>query len=204
MRPNLAVLEEELEALSRHFPAALDPFGTLSFYLEGGPGGSTALIWAPWETGPELLRTLTELSLRGRALVALAPAAEDATPLAALLRHHRPRYALLLSPGRGIVHRFAGFKEVETEAGPERVPLDDPRPPRSLVRTAPTGLAYREVRAFPAWNSPALDGSTPGENAHLGAVAAELGALPYGLGREGIEADLPRLLGALGLLRPQR
>ncbi len=201
MKPTLAVLEEELEALSRHFPAGLDPFGTLTFYLEGAPGGATTLVWTPWALGPELLAALAELPLRGRALVALAPEAEDGTPFAAVLRHHRPRYALFLTPGEGLFHRFPGFKEVEGEAGPERVPLDDPRPARTLLRTAPTGLRYREFRVYPAWESPALNGARPHPEAALGAVALAEGALPYAVGQGKLRENLERALAALGLLR---
>ena len=201
MKPSLAVLEEELEALSRHFQAGLDPFGTLAFYLEGAPGGATALVWAPWEKGPEVLRTLADLSFRGRALVALAPEAGDATPFTALVRHHRPRYALLLTPGEGLFHRFPGFKEVEAGEEVERVPLDDPRPARVVSRTAPTGLRYREVRTFPAWESPALDGARATAEAPLGAAALAEGALPYGVGEGKLSSSLKRALSALGLLR---
>lgn len=201
MRPSLAVLLEELEALSRRFQAGLDLFGTLSFYLEGSPGGATALVWTPWEKGPEVLRALSNLPLRGRALVALAPEAGDAAPLAAVLRTHRPRYVLFLTPGEGLFHRFSGFKEVEAGKAVERVPLDDLRPARVVWRTAPTGLRYREIRIFPAWESPAMGGAGPTHEAPLGALALAEGALPYGVGEGKLEANLARALSALGLLR---
>ena len=43
-RPDLATLFEELEALSRHFPASLDAYGTLTLIQEGGYGGQPLLL----------------------------------------------------------------------------------------------------------------------------------------------------------------
>ena len=41
-------LSEDLEVLSLHTRAYLDEFGTLLCYLEGGRGGGTTLLHAPY------------------------------------------------------------------------------------------------------------------------------------------------------------
>ena len=199
-RPDLATLFEELEALSRHFPASLDAYGTLTLIQEGGYGGQPLLLWAPWEAGPEVLKTVSELPFKGRMVVALAPLFEDQTPLREVLKTHAPRYAFFLHPEKGLVHRFPGFKEVVEGGQVLKVPLSDPRPPRRVARLAPTGLRYFETRVFPPWESPSLNGARPSENAPLGAVALEEGALPYALGRASLKEDLRQALDALGLL----
>ncbi len=199
-RPDLATLFEELEALSRHFPASLDAYGTLTLIQEGGYGGREMLLWAPWEAGPEVLRAVADLDFKGRMVVALAPLFEDQTPFVEVLKTHAPRYAFFLHPERGIAHRFPGFKEVVEGGKVLRVPLTDPRPPRRVARLAPTGLRYFETRLFPPWESPSLDGARPSETAPLGSVAKRRGALPYALGRETLGRDLRRALRSLNLL----
>ena len=198
-RPDLDTLAEELEELSRYFRAELDAFGTLLVHLEGGFGGYTLVVWAPWEAGPELLRSSLDARFRGRLVLALAPLWQDATPLTHVLELTRPRRALLVAPGRGLSHRFAGFKEVWEGGELLRVPLSDPRPAAELVRTAPTGVSYRELRRYDPWESPPSPGATGEVEAHLGAAALAAGAVPYGLGLRGLRAELPAALAALGL-----
>lgn len=190
--PSLAALVEELETLSERFPARLDAFGTLTLVHEGGHGGAPFLLWAPWALGPALLRALSELPFRGSAFLALAPAPRDQVPFQAVLSEAGPRYVLFLTPEGGIVHRFAGYKLV---APGEKAPLEDPRPPLVERRLAPTGLAYRETRLYPPWESPALPGAREGE-APLGALAQSAGALAFGVGI----GELGRVLAELGLL----
>ncbi len=198
--PDLDVLHEELEALSRHFRAALDPYGTLSVFLEGGYGGETLLFWLPWAEGARALKATAGLPFRGRVVLALAPLADDATPLGHALEALQPRYLALLGEGKGLFSGFAGAKEVEEEGEPRWVPLSDPRPPRSVHRVAPTGLAYRETRLYPAWESPPLDSAAPTGGPHLGAAALARGALPYGVGKGNLREGLRALLAGLGLL----
>ncbi len=202
--PDLETLLEELEALSPHFRSALDPYGTLTVFLEGGFGGDTLLFWLPWEEGARALREASALPFRGRIVLALAPQAGDAAPLGHALATLRPRYLALLGEGRGLTRGFAGFKEVAEGEERLRVPLTDPRPPIVEEVVAPTGLVYREVRLYPAWESPPLDSARPEGAPHLGAAALAAGALPYGVGRGKLGEGLRALLGGLGLWEGER
>ena len=66
-------LSEDLEVLSLHTRAYLDEFGTLLCYLEGGRGGGTTLLHAPYTEALPVLQALNGLAFRGRVLLALDP-----------------------------------------------------------------------------------------------------------------------------------
>ena len=198
MRPPFWAIEEELEALSGHFPAGIDPYGTLYAILEGGPGGATHLVWSPWQTGPEAMRAILSQPFAGRVILGLDVSGGDATPLAAMVERFSPRITLIVDEGEGLAHRFPGGKEVEADEGPLLVPLDNPRPPRRLRRRAPTGLVYEELRLFEPWESPALNGVRKRPGSPLGAVALEAGSLPYSAGLESLAPALAALRRGLG------
>ncbi len=197
--PGLDDLYEELEALSRHFRTALDPYGTLTVFIEGGYGGETLLLWVPWAEGPRALEAALDLAFRGRIVLAMAPQSGDTAPFRHALEALRPRFVALLGEGEGLSRGFPGHKEVTEGKKRLRVPLSDPRPPIVEERIAPTGLRYRETRLYPPWESPPLDSARPEGGPPLGAVALEHGTLPYGLGRGKLKEALAALLGGLGL-----
>jgi len=198
MRPPFWAIEEELEALSGHFPAGIDPYGTLYAILEGGPGGHTVLVWAPWAAGPEAMRAILSQPFAGRVILGLDVSGGDATPLAALTKRFSPRATLIVDEGEGLAHRFPGGKEIEAEEGPVLVPLDDPRPPRRLRRLAPTGLVYEELRLFQPWESPALNGAQPRPGSPLGAISQAAGSLAYSAGLKALTPALAALHEGLG------
>ncbi|MGC8876652.1 hypothetical protein [Thermus sp.] len=197
-------LSLDLEVLSEHLRAGLDEFGTLLCYLEGGRGGGTTLLHAPYTEALPVLQVLNGLAFRGRILLALDPSPLSPTleglpltgparsPLEHLLRAHRPSRLLLAFPGEGLGVRFPGGKE--TEGGWR--PLEAEGEPLVLRVQAPTGLTYREVRAYEAWESPLLPLSLPqGEGPYLGAVGRALGVPTYGVGLVNLRASLEALLG---------
>lgn len=60
---------------------------------------------------------------------------------------------------------------------------------------APTGLTYREVRAYGPWESPPLPLDLPqGEGPYLGGVGRALGIPTYGVGLVNLRASLEALL----------
>jgi len=197
--PDLDDLYEELEALSHHFRAALDPYGTLTVFIEGGYGGETLLFWVPWAEGARALKTILDLPFRGRIVLAMAPQSGDTPPFRHALEAIQPRFVALLGEGEGLSRGFSGYKEVAEGKDRQRVPLSDPRPPIVEERTAPTGLRYRETRIYLPWESPPLDSARAEGGPPLGAVALEHGTLPYGLGRGKLREALAALLGGLGL-----
>ena len=148
-------LSEDLEVLSLHTRAYLDEFGTLLCYLEGGRGGGTTLLHAPYTEALPVLQALNGLAFRGRVLLALDPSPLSPTleglpltgptraPLEHLLRRHRPDRLLLAFYGQGLGRGFPGGKE--TEAGWR--PLEAEGAPLHLRVRSPTGLLYPERRA---------------------------------------------------------
>jgi len=200
----LESLSQDLEVFSEHVRACLDEFGTLLCYLEGGRGGRTVLLHAPYTEAIPVLKALNGLAFRGRLLLALDPSplcptreglplsGPTRTPLARLLEVHRPHRLLLAFPGEGLGVRFPGGKE--TEGGWR--PLEAEGEPLVLHVQAPTGLTYPEVRAYEAWESPPLPLPLPqGEGPYLGAVGWALGVPTYGVGLLNLGPDLEAVLG---------
>ena len=89
---------------------------------------------------------------------------------------------LLVREEPGLHHAGGGWKLARLEDETVRLPLDHAAPPVEEERTAPTGLRYRERRAYPEWSSPALDGSRPGSPAPQGHAAAARGLGVYAAG----------------------
>ena len=195
-------LSEDLEVLSLHTRAYLDEFGTLLCYLEGGRGGGTTLLHAPYTQAPPVPPALNARALRARALLALDPSPLSPTleglpltgptraPLEHLLRRHRPDRLLLAFYGQGLGRGFPGGKE--TEAGWR--PLEAEGAPLHLRVRSPTGLLYPERRAYPAWESPPLPVDLPEtEGPYLGGVGRALGVPTYGVGLVDLKASLEAL-----------
>ncbi|GGM98757.1 hypothetical protein GCM10007092_10760 [Thermus composti] len=204
MAPLLEVLSQDLEVLSEHLRAGLDAFGTLYAYLEGGRGGRTTLLHAPYAEAIPVLQALNGLAFRGRVILALDPSPLSPTregtplsgptlaPLAHLLDHLRPDRLLLAFPGEGLGLAFPGGKE--TERGWRA--LEDEAPPLTLHVQAPTGLVYREVRAYEPWESPPLPLDLPlAPGPYLGAAGRRRGIPTYGVGLVNLRASLEALLG---------
>jgi hypothetical protein len=196
-------LSEDLEVFSEHARAALDEFGTLLCYLEGGRGGGTTLLHAPYTEAIPVLQALNGLTFRGRVLLALDPSPLSPTleerpltgptrsPLEHLLKVHRPKRLLLVFPGEGLGVRFSGGKE--TQEGWR--PLEEEGAPLTLHVQAPTGLTYKEIRAYEAWESPPLPLSLPQEEGpYLGNVGRALGIPTYGVGLVNLRANLEAVL----------
>ena len=195
-------LSEDLEVLSLHTRAYLDEFGTLLCYLEGGRGGGTTLLHAPYTEALPVLQALNGLAFRGRVLLALDPPPLSPTPegpplprpppppLAHLLRRRRPDRLRLAFYGQGLGRGFPGGKE--TEAGWR--PLEAEGAPLHLRVRSPTGLLYPERRAYPAWESPPLPVDLPEtEGPYLGGVGRALGVPTYGVGLVDLKASLEAL-----------
>ena len=192
-------LSEDLEVLSLHTRAYLDEFGTLLCYLEGGRGGGTTLLHAPYTEALPVLQALNGLAFRGRVLLALDPSPLSPTleglpptgPTRAPLEHrHRPDRLLLAFYGQGLGRGFPGGKE--TEAGWR--PLEAEGAPLHLRVRSPTGLLYPERRAYPAWESPPLPVDLPEtEGPYLGGVGRALGVPTYGVGLVDLKASLEAL-----------
>ena len=195
-------LSEDLEVLSLHTRAYLDEFGTLLCYLEGGRGGGTTLLHAPYTEALPVLQALNRLAFRGRVLLALDPSPLSPTleglpltgptraPLEHLLRRHRPDRLLLAFYGQGLGRGFPGGKE--TEAGWR--PLEAEGAPLHLRVRSPTGLLYPERRAYPAWESPPLPVDLPEtEGPSLGGAGRALGVPTYGVGLVDLKASLEAL-----------
>ncbi len=196
-------LSLDLEVLSEHLRAGMDPFGTLLCYLEGARGGGTTLLHAPYEEALPVLKALNGLSFRGRILLALDPSPLSATaegiplsgptraPLEHLLDQVRPQRLLLAFPGAGLGRAFPGGKE--TEGGWR--PLEAEGEPLALEVEAPTGLTYREVRAYAPWESPPLPLDLPqGEGPYLGEVGRRRGIPTYGVGLVDLRSSLEAIL----------
>ncbi|WP_298630795.1 hypothetical protein [uncultured Thermus sp.] len=198
----LEQLSADLEVLSEHVRAGLDEFGTLYGYLEGGRGGRTYLLHAPYEEALAVLQALNGLAFRGRILLALDPSPLSPTleglpltgptraPLAHLLERTRPDRLLLAFPGEGLGQSFPGAKE--TAEG--WLPLDAEGEPLALHVEAPTGLLYREVRAYGPWESPPLSLDLPiSPGPYWGSVGLALGIPTYGVGLVNLRASLEAL-----------
>ncbi|MDW8016908.1 MAG: hypothetical protein RMI36_03655 [Thermus sp.] len=196
-------LSQDLEVLSGHLRAGLDEFGTLLCYLEGGRGGRTTLLHAPYEEALPVLQALNGLSFRGRLLLALDPSPLSPTreevplsgptraPLEHLLERTRPDRLLLAFPGEGLGLTYPGGKETQAGWGS----LEAPGTALVLHVEAPTGLTYREVRAYGPWESPPLPLDLPqGEGPYLGGVGRALGIPTYGVGLVNLRASLEALL----------
>lgn len=193
----------DLEALSGYVRAYVDEFGTLLAYFEGGRGGRTHLLWAPYEEALTALKALNGLAFSGRVLLGLDPSPGSPTregrrlsggaraPLAHALARHRPDRLYLLQEGRGLGVRYPGGKE--TEAG--WVGLDEPGKPLVLHVQAPTGLVYREERLYPPWEATPLPGLPLTEGPYLGGVGWERGVPTYGLGLVDLALSLEAVLG---------
>ncbi|RTI61548.1 hypothetical protein CSW14_00410 [Thermus scotoductus] len=199
----LEQLSADLEVLSEHLRAGLDEFGTLYCYLEGGRGGKTYLLHAPYEEALTVLKALNGLSFRGRILLALDPSPLSPTleglplsgptraPLAHLLEKTRPDRLLLAFPGEGLGQGFPGAKE--TPRGWQ--PLEAEEEPLVLRVEAPTGLTYQEVRAYGPWESPPLPLGLPiSPGPYWGSVGLALGIPTYGVGLVNLRASLEALL----------
>ncbi|MFN4232008.1 MULTISPECIES: hypothetical protein [Thermus] len=199
----LEQLSADLEVLSEHLRAGLDEFGTLYCYLEGGRGGRTYLLHAPYGEALPVLQALNGLSFRGRILLALDPSPLSPTlegltlsgptraPLAHLLEKTRPDRLLLAFPGEGLGQSFPGAKE--TPKGWQ--PLKAEEEPLVLRVEAPTGLTYQEVRAYEPWESPSLPLELPiSPGPYWGSVGLALGIPTYGVGLVNLRASLEALL----------
>ncbi|WP_105316836.1 hypothetical protein [Thermus tenuipuniceus] len=199
----LEQLSADLEVLSEHLRAGLDEFGTLCCYLEGGRGGRTYLLHAPYEEALTVLQALNGLSFRGRILLALDPSPLSPTleglslsgptraPLAHLLEKTRPDRLLLAFPGEGLGQSFPGAKE--TPRGWQ--PLEAEEEPLVLRVEAPTGLIYQEVRAYGPWESPPLPLGLPiSPGPYWGSAGLALGIPTYGVGLVNLRASLEALL----------
>ncbi len=171
----------DLEVFSRYAPAQVDAFGTVLATFEGGYGGGTLLVWSPRAWATEVLRRLPR-TFRGRIVLGLDASPSDRAPFAHALERVAPEAVLLVEEGSGLFHAGGGWKEIATENGSRKVALEHPEAALELERVAPTGLRYREPRAYPAWNSPALDGSRSGARAPQGAAARERGLKVYAAG----------------------
>jgi len=195
-------LSEDLEVLSLHTRAYLDEFGTLLCYLEGGRGGGTTLLHAPYTEALPVLQALNGLAFRGRVLLALDPSPLSPTleglpltrppraPPGPPLPPPRPGRLLLAFYGQGLGRGFPGGKE--TEAGWR--PLEAEGAPLHLRVRSPTGLLYPERRAYPAWESPPLPVDLPEtEGPYLGGVGRALGVPTYGVGLVDLKASLEAL-----------
>jgi len=197
-RVPLDAIHADLEALAPYARSFADELGSVYAYFEGRHGGGTLLVWAPRALAPGLLRRLPR-DYPGRIVVGLDASEGDAWPFARALDWASPRAVLIAQEGEGFYHAGGGWKEVGPPEQPRRVPLDAPGEPLELVRTAPTGVRYRELRAYPAWNSPSLDGSRPGDGvapqAHL---ARARGLRVYAAGLEALERVWAPLFGGLG------
>ncbi|APD09204.1 MULTISPECIES: hypothetical protein [Thermus] len=196
-------LSLDLEVLSAHLRAGLDEFGTLYAYLEGGRGGSTTLLHAPYAEALPVLQAINGLAFRGRILLALDPSPLSPTqeglpltgptraPLEHLLDRFRPDRLLLLFPGEGLGLAFPGGKE--TTSGWR--PLEAEEAPLTLHVEAPTGFTYREVRAYGPWESPPLPVDLPlTEGPYWGEVGRTWGVPTYGVGLVNLRANLEALL----------
>lgn len=196
-------LSQDLEVLSAHLRAGMDEFGTLYCFLEGGRGGSTLLLHAPYSEALPVLQALNGLAFRGRILLALDPSPLSPTqegvplsgparaPLAHLLERVRPGRLLLAFPGEGLGVAYPGGKE--TPEGWK--PLGTEGEPLELLVEAPTGLRYREVRAYEAWETPPPPLDLPlGEGPYWGAVGRALGIPTYGVGLVNLRPSLEALL----------
>jgi hypothetical protein len=177
----LDAITADLEVFSRYARAQVDAFGSVLATFEGRHGGGTLLVWTPRELAPEVLRRLPD-GFRGRIVLGLDASGGDLLPFAHALAAADADAVLLVGGERGFHHAGGGWKEIEGPEGPERVPSDHPAPALVLERTAPTGLVYRERRAYPGWRSPALDGSSPGATAPQGSVARDRGLRVYAAG----------------------
>jgi hypothetical protein len=105
---------------------------------------------------------------------------------------HRPQRLLLAFPGEGLGVRFSGGKE--TQEGWRSLSAEGE--PLILHVQAPTGLTYKEIRAYEAWESPPLPLSLPqGKGPYLGAVGRALGIPTYGVGMLDLRANLEAVLG---------
>ncbi len=197
-RVSLDAIHADLEALAPYARSFADELGSVYAYFEGRHGGGTLLVWAPRALAPELLRRLPS-DHRGRIVVGLDASEGDAWPFARALDWASPQAVLLAYEGEGFYHAGGGWKEVGSPEQPRRVPLEDPDEPLELVRTAPTGVRYRELRAYPAWSSPSLDGSRPGDGvapqAHL---ARARGLRVYAAGLLDLDQAWTPLLERLG------
>ncbi|MFD3005972.1 hypothetical protein [Thermus tengchongensis] len=205
----LEQLSADLEVLSEHLRAGLDEFGTLYCYLEGGRGGRTYLLHAPYQEALPVLQALNGLSFRGRILLALDPSPLSPTleglplsgptraPLAHLLEKTRPDRLLLAFPGEGLGQGFPGGKETAGKsdgAAPGWQPLEAEGEPLTLHVEAPTGLVYREVRAYGPWESPPLNLDLPiSPGPYWGSVGLALGIPTYGVGLVNLRASLEAL-----------
>ena len=163
-------LSEDLEVLSLHTRAYLDEFGTVLCSLEGGRGGGTTLLHAPYTEALPVLQALNGLAFRGRVLLALDPSPLSPTleglpltgptraPLEHLLRRHRPDRLLLAFYGQGLGRGFPGGKE--TEAGWR--PLEaEGAPPRAS--STPSAGPTPPGRARPSpWTCPRPRAPTSG------------------------------------------
>ncbi|GAA6755726.1 hypothetical protein QT17_11770 [Thermus sp. 2.9] len=195
-------LSLDLEAFSEKVRAGLDEFGTLYAYLEGGRGGGTTLLHAPYEEALPVLWALNGLAFRGRILLALDPSPLSPTqeglpltgptraPLEHLLKRFAPDRLLLLFPGEGLGLAFPGGKE--TASGWR--PLGAEEAALVLHVEAPTGFTYREVRSYEPWESPPLPLDLPqAPGPYWGEVGRKQGIPTYGVGLVNLRPSLEAL-----------
>lgn len=195
----LEAITTDLEVISRYVPARVDAFGTVLATFEGAHGGATLLVWAPRTLALEVLRKLPT-AYRGRIVLGLDASGGDLLPFERALDASGAEAALLVREEPGIFHSGGGWKVVERGRRFVRAPLGDAAEPISELRTAPTGLRYRELRAYPAWSAPALNGSRPGSPAPQGHAAAARGLVVYAAGLLDLEEAWTPLLERLQAL----
>jgi len=196
----LDAVTSDLEVFSRYTRALVDPFGSVLVSFEGGYGGGTLFVWAPRELAAGVLRRLPA-AYRGRIVLGLDASGGDLRPFEHALDAAGAGAVLLVREEPGFFHSGGGWKLARLDDGPARVPLDHAAPPVEEVRTAPTGLRYRELRAYPAWSSPALDGSRPGSPAPQGHAAAARGLGVYAADLLDLDEAWTPLLERLDALR---
>jgi len=196
----LDAVTADLEVFSRYARARVDAFGSLLVTFEGDFGGGTLLVWTPREFAAGVLRRLPG-AYRGRIVLGLDASGGDLRPFEHALDGSGARAVLIVREERGIFHAGGGWKLVRLGEGePVRVPLEHDAVPVEEVCTAPTGLRYRELRAYPAWSSPALDGSRADSPAPQGHAATARGLGVYAAGLLDLNKAWTPLMERLGAL----
>jgi len=197
--PLLEAIVSDLEVFSRYTRVQVDVFGSLLAIFEGEHGGGNLFVWAPRPAAAAVLRRLPR-RFRGRIVLGLDSSPGDLLPFTHALNAAAADAVLLVAGEHGFFHAGGGWKEVAGGSGPVTVAFDDPAPALEIERVAPTGLRYRELRAYPAWNAPPLDGSTSGSAAAQGQAARARGLNVYAAGVLELERAWSPLLANLGAL----
>ena len=195
MRPtaDLDAIYADLEVLSRYARAQIDEFGSVYASFEGGYGGNTVLLWTPRSLATAALRAIPD-SFSGRVVLGLDASPGDALPFGRALELSGAELVVILGQKELLAHAGGGWKELAGDDAPLRSDCRAEGEALLVERTAPTGLVYLEKRAYPAWSSPALDGSEPGSSAPQGSVASERGLRVYSSGPQALKRALSLLL----------